>query len=56
MQQKTLLSDVPQHQFIKFSEPNEPNIFFNSKFDSGNLNKVVRNSYDHYSIWTAADA
>lgn len=24
--------------------------------DSGNLKKVVRNGYDHYSVWTAADA
>ena len=25
-------------------------------FDSGNMKKVHRNSFDHYSIWTANDA
>ena len=24
--------------------------------DSGNMSRVVKNSYDHYSIWTACDA
>lgn len=47
---------MPQHSYVTFSEPKEPNIFFNSKFDSGNLATVHRNSYDHYSIWTAPDA
>ena len=52
----TKLSDVPQHFLAEFSENKEPRIFFNSRFDSGNMKKVVRNSYDHYSIWTASDA
>ena len=52
----TKLSDIPQHCLVEFSEPREPHIFFNSIIDSGNLKKVVRNSYDHYSIWTASDA
>lgn len=47
---------LPQRTRFQFSEPREPQIFFNSQFDSGNMAKVVRTGYDHYSIWTACDA
>lgn len=47
---------LPQRTKFQFSEPREPQIFFNSQFDSGNMAKVVRTGYDHYSIWTACDA
>jgi hypothetical protein len=53
----SILSNIiPQRNRLQFAEPKEPNIFFNSCFDSGNMHKVVRNAYDHYSIWTACDA
>lgn len=52
----TRLSEVPHHTLVEFTEPREPRIFFNSKIDSGNLKKVVKSGYDHYSIWTASDA
>jgi hypothetical protein len=47
---------IPQRARFEFSEPREPSIFFSSDFDSGNMHKVVKTSYDHYSIWTACDA
>jgi hypothetical protein len=47
---------IPQRSRFDFTEPREPQIFFNSNFDSGNMHQVVKNAYDHYSIWTAADA
>jgi hypothetical protein len=48
--------NIPQRRRFEFAEPQEPRIFFNSCFDSGNMHKVIRNAHDHYSIWTACDA
>ncbi len=50
------LSDIPQHTYVQFPGDTDKPIFFNSKFDSGNLKKVIKNGYDHYSVWTASDA
>lgn len=50
------LSDIPQHTYTEFPGEGDNTIFFNSKFDSGNLKKVTKNGYDHYCIWTACDA
>ncbi len=47
---------IPQRQRFEFSEPREPRIRFSSEFCSGNMHRVVRSGYDHYSIWTACDA
>lgn len=49
-------NNIPQHNIFSFHEQKEGIITFNSCFDSGNMNRVIRQSYDQYHIWTANDA